>query len=68
MEQLSLMFTQNNQQNRSPGPIKPATLWRRNHSESDVSVSINDAAYICEHCGQVSFLKHYILKQLIMYT
>lgn len=35
------------------GPIRPATLWRRSRSETDVSVPINDAAYICELCGQV---------------
>ncbi|KAI1727000.1 zinc-finger double domain-containing protein [Ditylenchus destructor] len=36
------------QQSVAPGPIRPATLWRRSRSESDVS----GHAFICEHCGQ----------------
>uniref|UniRef100_A0A915DKR6 C2H2-type domain-containing protein n=1 Tax=Ditylenchus dipsaci TaxID=166011 RepID=A0A915DKR6_9BILA len=45
------LLSPNPNQTLAPGPIKPATLWRRSRSESDVSTNqspmpINDAAFI----------------------
>uniref|UniRef100_A0A9J2PAK0 C2H2-type domain-containing protein n=2 Tax=Ascaris TaxID=6251 RepID=A0A9J2PAK0_ASCLU len=42
------------------GPIKNPTLWRRSHSESDVSAG----NYVCQHCGQAFTLHDRLAKHI----